>query len=64
MHWCSRLRQLQRSTSRIEEVNLNDDAIQRMMQIAQANIDFFLKHIYSQAYSGFASLPALATDDF
>ncbi len=64
MHWCSRLRPNQRIASRIETVNLNDDALQRMMQISQANIDFFLKHIASQATSGYAQLPAVPTDEF
>jgi hypothetical protein len=56
--------QLQRSSSQVEEVILNDDAIQRMMMMAQVNIDFFLKNIVLQVTSGYAQLPAVATDAF
>jgi hypothetical protein len=54
----------QRVASRLESVNLNDDTLQRMMQIAQANISFFLTYITAKPGSSWAVMPTMATDNF
>jgi hypothetical protein len=54
----------QRVTSRLESINLNDDTIQRMMQLAQANIAFFLTYIAAKPKTGWAVMPKMSDNVF
>ena len=54
----------QRVSTLLESNNLNDDAIQRMMQLAHANITFFLNYVSARPGSSWAVMPSMATDEF
>ena len=54
----------QRISSRLENVNLNEDTIREMRQIASANIAFFLTYISAKPSASYAALPPVPTDEF
>lgn len=54
----------QRASSRLETTNLNDDTIQRMVQLANTEITYFMAALTCHNSAGTVALPAVPTDKF